>query len=263
MFECPVGISPLWFSTLCLYYFTHVAKKKTGVGASAVSSDPSNDKDKEGNNSNTSQTKNSKSQNTGNTQTSQGESSQRQSKREDKDKPCKRKIDTLSSYTGRVMVGDKRQPICIPAGMSKVVVGRTQEKLPRGSYMVEATDDDNLPCGISVNHTYVSPTKSRQVSVILLNTNTYNVWIRQPLYAATIRDVELKDWEYEPIFTKDVNSNTVEIKLQQVPPEDLREDILSHCTETEQEGSETKQKETTSKKNEKPSFGARPDTKSP
>ena len=229
----------------------------------AVSSDPSNDKDKEGNNSNTSQTKNSKSQNTGNTQTSQGESSQCQSKKEDKDKPRLRKIDTLGGYAGHAMVGDKRQPICIPVGMSKVVVGRTQEKLPLGSYMVEATDDDNLPCGISVNHTYVSPTKSRQVSVILLNTNTYNMWIRQPLYATTIWDVELKDWEYEPIFTKDVNSNTVEIKLQQVPPEDLCEDILSHSTKTEQEGSETKQKEATSERNEKPSFSARPIQRAP
>ena len=245
----------MWFSTLCLYYFAHVAKK-AGVGASAISSDPSNDRDEEGNNPHTSQTKGSKSQNSGNTQTSQGENSQRQSKKEDRDKPRKRKIDTLGGYAGRVMVGDKRQPICIPAGMSKVVVGRTQERLPRGSYMVEATDDDNLPCGISVNHTYVSPTKSRQVSVILLNTNTYNVWIRQPLYAATIWDVELKDWEYEPIFTKDVNSNTIEIKLQQVPPEDLREDILSHSAKTKQSGSETKQKEATSKKDEKPSFGA-------
>ena len=161
------------------------------------------------------------------------------------------------------MVGDKRQPICIPAGMSKVVVGRTQEKLPRGSYMVEAMDDNNLPCGVSVNHTYVSPTKSRQVSVILLNTNTYNVWIRQPLYAATIWDVELKDWEYEPIFTKDVNSNTIEVKLQQVPPEDLREEILSRSVETKQSESEVKQKEDNHEKDEKPSFGARPDTKSP
>ena len=56
------------------------------------------------------------------------------------------------------MVGDKRQPICILAGMSKVVVGRTQGKLPKGLYMVEAMDYDNLPCGISVNHTYVNPT---------------------------------------------------------------------------------------------------------
>ena len=97
-----------------------------------------------------------------------------------------KKFNTLGGYAGRVMVGDHRQPICIPAGTSKVVIGRKQEKLPRGSYMVEATDDDNLPCGVSVNHTYVNPTKAKQVSVILLNTNSYNVWIRQPLYAATI-----------------------------------------------------------------------------
>ena len=261
LFECPVGISPLWFSTLCLYYFAHIAKK-TGVGASAISSNPSNDRDKEGNKPHTSQTKGSKSQNLSNTQTNQGKSLQCQSKKEDKDKPRKRKMDTLGGYAGRVMVGDKRQPICIPVGMSKVVVGRTQERLPRGSYMVEATDDDNLPCGISVNHTYVSPTKSRQVSVILLNTNTYNMWIHQPLYATTLWNIELKDWEYEPIFTKDVDSNTIEIKLQQVPPEDLREDILSHSVETEQSGSKAKQKETTGESDEKLSFGARPDTKS-
>ena len=200
LFECPVGISPLLFSTLCLYYYAHIAKK-AGVGTSSVLSDPSNDKDKEGNNPSNPKIKDSKSQNTSNSHANQGKDSQNQSKQKDQGKSRKKKVDTLSGYAGRVMVGDKRQPICIPAGMSKVVVGRTQDKLPRGSYMVEATDNVNLPCGISVNHTYVSPTKSRQVSVILLNTNTYNVWIRQPLYAATIWDVELKDWEYEPIFT--------------------------------------------------------------
>ena len=104
-----------------------------------------------------------------------------------------KKLNTLGEYAGRVMVGDRRQPICIPARTSKVVVGRTQDKLPKGSYMVEATDDDNLPCGVSMNHTYVNPTKAKQVSIILLNTNLYNVWIRQPLYAATIWDVKLKD----------------------------------------------------------------------
>ena len=45
LFECPRGISPLWFSTLCLYYYTHT-HKKLGVGASSVQSDdPSKDKD--------------------------------------------------------------------------------------------------------------------------------------------------------------------------------------------------------------------------
>ena len=45
LFECPKGISPLWFSTLCLYYYTHI-HKKSGVGASSVQSDdPSKDND--------------------------------------------------------------------------------------------------------------------------------------------------------------------------------------------------------------------------
>ena len=134
-----------------------------GVGASSVSSNDSNNKDKEGNNPNTPKTKDSKSQNTGNNQTKPSKGSQNQSKQKDQSKSHKKKINTLGSYAGRVMVGDKRQPICIPVGMSKVVVSKTQDKLPRDSYMVEATDDNNLPCGISVNHTYISPTKSRQV----------------------------------------------------------------------------------------------------
>ena len=55
----------------------------------------------------------------------------------------------------------------------------------------------------------------------------------------------------------------MEIKLQQVPPEDLREEILSHATKAEQKESETKEKETSKEKDEKPSFTARPHTKSP
>ena len=161
------------------------------------------------------------------------------------------------------MVGDRRQPMCIPAGTSKVVVGRTQDKLPKGSYMVEATDDNNLPCGVSVNHTYVNPTRAKQVSVILLNTNSYNVWIQQPLYATTIRDVELKDWDYEPIITKGEEANTFEVKLQPVPPEDLREEILSNATEVNQETDDASDKDTSNKKDEKPSFGVRPNTKNP
>ena len=161
------------------------------------------------------------------------------------------------------MVGNRRQPICIPAGTSKVVVGRMQNKLPKGSYMVEATNDDILSCGVSVNHTYVNPTRAKQVSVIMLNTNSYNVWIRQPLYTTTIWDVELKDWDYEPIITKSEEADTFEIKLQLVPPDDLREEILSNATEVNQETSDTSGKNASNKKDEKPSFSARPNTKNP
>ena len=38
LFECPKEISPLWFSTLCLYYYAHI-HKKSGVGALSVQSD--------------------------------------------------------------------------------------------------------------------------------------------------------------------------------------------------------------------------------
>ena len=114
--------------------------------------------------------------------------------------------------------------------------------------MVQATDDDNLPCGVSMNHTYANPTQAKQVSVILLNTNSYNVWIRQPLYAATIWDIELKDWDYEPIITKNEEADMFEVRLQPVPPEDLREEILSNATEVNQETNDNSSKNAPSKK---------------
>ena len=90
-----------------------------------------------------------------------------------------------------------------------------------------------------------------------------NVWIRQPLYTATIWDVELKDWNYEPIITKSDEVNMFEVKLQPVPPEDLREEILSNATEVNQETNDTSGKSASNEKDEKPSFGVRPNTKNP
>ena len=146
-----MGISPLWFSTLCLYYFAHVHQK--------AGDDPSNDEDEGSNKHNPSKPKNSKSQSQNNSQAkSEQDPSKGKSSQTGKGKQRSKKLNTLGGYTGQVIVSDKRQPICIPAGMLKVVVGKTQDKLPKGSYMVEATDDDNLPCGVSVNHTYVNPT---------------------------------------------------------------------------------------------------------
>ena len=264
LFECPRGISPLWFSTLCLYYYAHI-HKKLGVGASLIQSDdPSKDEDGNSHDNQLSKFKRNQEQRQNSNQAkSEKDSSKSKNTQIGNRKQCDKKLNTLGGYAGRVMVGDHRQPICIPAGTSKVVVGRMQNKLPKGSYMVKATDDDNLPCGVSVNHTYVNPTEAKQVSVILLNTNSYNVWIRQPLYAATIWDVELKDWGYEPIITKSEEADTFEVKLQPMPPEDLREEILSNATEINQETSNTSGKGISNEKDEKPSFGIRPNTKNP
>ena len=161
-----------------MYYYAHI-HKKSGVGASSVqSNNPSKDKDRNSHNNQPSKPKRSQEQckdsNEAKLEKDSGKSKNTQTgsgKQRDK------KLNTLGGYAGQVMVSDCRQPICIPAGTSKVVIGRMQDKLPRGSYMVEPTDDNNLPCGVSVNHTYVNPTKAKQVSVILLNTNSHNVWI--------------------------------------------------------------------------------------
>ena len=133
LFECPIGMSPLWFSTLCLHYYAHIFKKP-GVGASSVKTDdPSNDKDEGNNEPNLSRSRDSKSQNEGNNQAKpESRPQENKSKQKDHGKQCHKKIDTLSGYASRIMIGDKRQPICILAGMSKVVVGRTQGKLPKG-----------------------------------------------------------------------------------------------------------------------------------
>ena len=135
LFECPAGISPLWFSTLCLYYFTHV-HQKAGVGASSVKTDdPSNNDEDEGSNKhNPLKPKNSESQsqNNGQAKLEQGPGKSK-SNQTSGGKQHSKKLNTLGGYAGRVIVSDRRQPICIPAGMSKVVMGTTQDKLPKGS----------------------------------------------------------------------------------------------------------------------------------
>ena len=51
--------------------------------------------------------------------------------------------------------------------------------------------------------------------------------------------------------------------MQPVPPEELREEILSNATEVNQETSDTSGKNASNEKDEKPSFGARLNTKNP
>ena len=53
------------------------------------------------------------------------------------------------------------------------------------------------------------------------------MWIRQPLYAGDLWDVDKEDWEYEPVLVKDTETNNITVKFQQVPPEHLREKIFS------------------------------------
>ena len=61
--------------------------------------------------------------------------------------------------------------------------------------MVELAVYNNLPSAVVVNHSYVTP-KAGQVAVILINTTSRNIWICQPLLAATVYEVELYPWQY-------------------------------------------------------------------
>ena len=120
-------------------------------------------------------------------------------------KKKKRKIlgNDLGGFVGRVMVGDRHRPTCIPAHSSKVVVGRSQGALGRGTFMVEETKEGNLPLGVGVNRTFVSPSKNGFVLLYSLTIKTTNVWLRQPLYAGDLWECDLEDWEYEPVLKRD------------------------------------------------------------
>ena len=135
LFECPKDFDPLLFSTFCVYFYTEHEKEqnvpqeeKLHVGVNSAGVGDANS------------TSNKKA--AGGTSTSK--------------KKAKRKCEGyLEGYAGMVTVGDKHQPLCIPANSSKNVMGRAKGMPYRGDFMVELADDNNLPSGLVVNRTYV------------------------------------------------------------------------------------------------------------
>ena len=276
LFECPVGVDPLYFSTLCMYFYAECQKvidqaketvkrgisvNSTGVGDGQQGSRPSTSTNKPHPPNQTSQQEYPKPKTAGFSK-----------------KNPKSKSQYLGGYAGKVMVGSRHQPICIPARSCKFLVGTAKGVPHKGNFMMEGTQDGNLPSGITVNNTYVQPTKSGRITTCLQNTNDHNVWIRQPLYAGDLWDVDKEDWEYEPVLVKDAETNTITVKFQQVPPEHLREEIFSQAaemfgpektdkdketeTEEKEKGSDPQPTSEDSANQEQPKFGPRPDTSS-
>ena len=60
---------------------------------------------------------------------------------------------------------------------------------------MEQAEHHNLLPGIVINWCVAIP-KARTIPVIIINTNKYNVWVRQPLLAAELFDVECDEIEY-------------------------------------------------------------------
>ena len=52
--------------------------------------------------------------------------------------------------------------------------------------------------GITVNGSLAS-SNSRTLPIMLINPNSYNVWLRQPLLVAELYDTECYPWEYKAV----------------------------------------------------------------
>ena len=138
----------------------------------------------------------------------------------------------------QVWVGSPHQNICIQANSVKVIQGKTSRSAQRLSCMIKARSQNNLPMGVVVNHTAVTPTKSKKVPVTLMNTNSYNVWIKKLLLAADIVEVDHCPWGYHSTMSHD--GGEVQVPFCPVPTPDVQADVLSvGVTETEMKAGET------------------------
>ena len=96
------------------------------------------------------------------------------------------------------------------------------------------------------------------MSVILINNNSHNVWIHQPLYVGDLWEVSPREWEYEPVLTRKEGTNDIEVNFVQVPPEDLQCDILTNGAGCREEMEEEVPSSQDTETESKPSFGIPP-----
>ena len=122
--------------------------------------------------------------------------------------------------------------------------------------MIEVRSQNNLPLGVMVNRTAVTPSKINRVPVTLVNTNSYNVWIKQQLLAADIVEVDHCPWDYHSTMSCD--GSEVQVMLRPVPTLDVQADIFSvDATKTEKEAGEMEMTNRVEQE-ERPKFGPRP-----
>ena len=119
--------------------------------------------------------------------------------------------------------------------------------------MVESRDINNLPMGIVVNRAMITPKKSKKVPIILANTNSYNIWIWQPLLAANVVQVESCPWDYQTILSHD--GKDISVSFCPVPTPGVQEEILSAGTSVTPTG-EMISSNQTNNQGKKPKFGS-------
>ena len=149
------------------------------------------------------------------------------------------------------MIGTDHQPICVPGNATITIPGKISKINNKSSYMLETAAHANLPSGIVVNCSYDTP-KSDRMSVILVNITSRNIWIRQPLLAADIYEVELHPCQYCANLNREGNDIKINFQLD-IPPE-IEYDLQSNQVEAEGKSATSEVQE-----NPQPTFGPCPD----
>ena len=85
---------------------------------------------------------------------------------------------------------DTDQPICVPVNATITIPGKTSKDKNKKLYMLETAAHTNLPSVVIVKCSYDTP-NAGTMSVVPDNTTSRDIWIRQPLLAADIYEVEL------------------------------------------------------------------------
>ena len=138
----------------------------------------------------------------------------------------------------------------------KVLQGRMNKITQKLSCMVEARECNNLPLGLVVNRTMVTPNKSKRVPVVLVNTNPYNVWIRQPLLAADILEAEDCPWNYQLVMSHD--GNNIKVSFCPVPPPEIQSEVMTASVSDNTKAGNTKLDRTKKEQGKRPKFGSQP-----
>ena len=116
-----------------------------------------------------------------------------------------------SPAMGKVTIGNRQQPICIPRHSAMTSPGCTNKLPPRTTCLVEQAEHHNLPLGVVVNWCVAIP-KARAKPIIIINTNKFNVWVRLPLLAVELYDTECNQIEYRT--TMDWEGENIKIWFQ-------------------------------------------------
>ena len=122
-------------------------------------------------------------------------------------------------------VSDFHQPICIPANSARVVSGKTQKITKCLTCMIKARSNSNLPMGVVVNRTIITPTISKCIPVILMNTISYNIWINQSLLAANVVEAGHCPWDYQSFLSH--QGDEVKVTFHLVPSQEVHGEIMS------------------------------------